>query len=495
MTTDKRNRKIRVITLLLLLSILYTVMMSVCSPLVRDIPDGDYPIFYLIGKMWSEGHVPYVEMFDHKGPFIFFVYMIGIMIHSVYGVYILQTIALWIVLCIAFRMEAGEEWNVSVYSILCVSAVLAFFPFAEFQYPLTEEFCLPFLILSAFGVYHYLDRMEENKEHSAGWAVVYGITFGVCLFTRVTNACALAVWVLTITIVLLIHQKWKNLLFNILGFLAGTAMIILPFILYFALQGALYDLFYGTILFNVGNTVGISSAVGITTSIRHILRTSPAWGCILLCVIARSVDRKIRLVHILAAIASIMVVSLGYAFGHYSIILAVFVPVDVQLLRFFCQDRKVEIKHVWKGLIVLSSLFALAVCGVRGYSKITNFMQGSQESAYETASKTIASYIPEEDRDAVIGYDVSSQFYLYTDIMPCYKYFTFQYKQSRYSEQMLRENIEFYQSAAAKWIVVEGWITFPEIQSAIEENYSLYESYQLAEDGTALYLYERKKDI
>lgn len=34
---------------------------------------GDSAQFLTIGKAWSLGKIPYIEMFDHKGPFIFWI--------------------------------------------------------------------------------------------------------------------------------------------------------------------------------------------------------------------------------------------------------------------------------------------------------------------------------------------------------------------------------------------------------------------------------------
>ena len=42
----------------------------------------DSAIFQTIGKYWAQGSVPYRDLFDHKGPLIFFIDMLGYWLHG-----------------------------------------------------------------------------------------------------------------------------------------------------------------------------------------------------------------------------------------------------------------------------------------------------------------------------------------------------------------------------------------------------------------------------
>ena len=60
----------------------------------------DQDIFYVIGRNWSEGKLPYITAWDSKGPFIFFFNMLGYLItKSDFGVFLLEvlnfTLVLW----------------------------------------------------------------------------------------------------------------------------------------------------------------------------------------------------------------------------------------------------------------------------------------------------------------------------------------------------------------------------------------------------------------
>ncbi|MCD8012189.1 MAG: hypothetical protein LUG99_03270 [Lachnospiraceae bacterium] len=98
------NKRNLILFFLIIGSLLYLLAYSEASPLVRYTPDGDYSIFYVVGRGWLNGDLPYVQIFDHKGPLIFLIYMLGQMIGDSLGIYLFQAIALCVTLCFAFLM-------------------------------------------------------------------------------------------------------------------------------------------------------------------------------------------------------------------------------------------------------------------------------------------------------------------------------------------------------------------------------------------------------
>ena len=62
----------------------------------------DSAIFQIVGKYWAEGVIPYQQLFDHKGPLIFFINAIGYRIYPHYGLIPLQVISLTLTLFLFF---------------------------------------------------------------------------------------------------------------------------------------------------------------------------------------------------------------------------------------------------------------------------------------------------------------------------------------------------------------------------------------------------------
>ena len=50
---------------------------SMTSPVWKQEYQGDDLIFQIIGKYWAKGFLPYVDIWDHKGPLLFLLNAIG----------------------------------------------------------------------------------------------------------------------------------------------------------------------------------------------------------------------------------------------------------------------------------------------------------------------------------------------------------------------------------------------------------------------------------
>ena len=118
-----------------------------------------------------------------------------------------------------------------------------------------------------------------------------------------------------------------------------------------------------------------------------------------------------------------------------------------------------------------------------------------KESSYVIAIKNQIDLIPCDERELVIGYNVRPDWYLITDINPCYKYYTNQDWGMKMSKKMEQENIDFYGSLTAKWIAVQGVIGQPDIAQIIEDKYQLYNSVYLEDRALYLNLYARNGTV
>lgn len=132
-----------------------------------------------------------------------------------------------------------------ILSVICVASINFYYEGGN----LTEEYCLPFLIWSLYFVLKYLENSEES-EHKPLYTFFYGITFMVGVLTRITNALPVCCGIFIIFIRLIVNKKRKNILHNILMFILGNIVFVLPFIIYFIHKNALYDMIYGMVIYN-----------------------------------------------------------------------------------------------------------------------------------------------------------------------------------------------------------------------------------------------------
>ena len=86
-----------------LASVLFVFLFSMStSPLYNSLGD-DSAIFQAVGRGWTEGLLPYVDLFENKGPLIFFVDAIGYMIYPRSGILLLQVPMMYLSLLFAWR--------------------------------------------------------------------------------------------------------------------------------------------------------------------------------------------------------------------------------------------------------------------------------------------------------------------------------------------------------------------------------------------------------
>ena len=114
------------------------VWMSVCLGVLVVIINSDStsPFFYIwtldsqifqyMGYAMTEGKIPYTDLFDHKGLFIYAVNAIGYLINRDFGVHLLQIVNLSLTLMIWHHMLDGVDkaWRRLLYilaAVLCLS--------------------------------------------------------------------------------------------------------------------------------------------------------------------------------------------------------------------------------------------------------------------------------------------------------------------------------------------------------------------------------------
>lgn len=108
---------------------------------------------------------------------------------------------------------------------------------------------MPFLMASSY--FFLLGLKEEKFLCPPLVGLIGGLGFGVCVSLRTINALPICCYAFLSAIFLILARDFKTLRKNILNFCAGFVIIVLPFVIYFAAHGALYEMLYGTILLNV----------------------------------------------------------------------------------------------------------------------------------------------------------------------------------------------------------------------------------------------------
>lgn len=434
LANNKKTEKIVIILILIASSIAGILLLSGCSSFFPWYMPDDKDIFLTIGKYWSSGEtIPYVDLFDHKGPIIFLIDAIGYTIANgkMFGVAIVEIVFLFVSEYFAFKIL---KFKLSTKASLIISALMPLlFVYNFVPGNFTEEYMLPFLFVT---FYLYLKWQEsEEIEHNPKYAFIYGIAFGFSLMVRITNALSICLIVSVVLIKLIISKKWNNIIHNAISFIFGCLVMVLPFVIYFAKKNALYDMWYATLLYNFDYTAnsGLTFELTIKDLLLLVRMTFAGVLCTVVCIYKyiRTKNNE-SLVWLIICLPSTMFMFMLNRYANYSLLLLPFLYISFVL---------VDIKKFGKEIIILSIVLLIVSSLVKINKLNNNNMKSNKliDREYKDLLKNIPSY---ELHNNFVAFDPSVDFYLYEEIKPCCKYFIFQSWQSSNSDKLKKMEID-----------------------------------------------------
>ena len=269
--------------LLLVVAVVFVSAFSVSTSFLYPYPDTlDSDVFQIIGKYWARGSIPYIDLWDQKGPIIYFINAVGYRITgSKTGVYILQIMFLFADLCILYRVFRSR---LSVKNSFVV-IVLFLFSLAQLYGAGNgvEEYILPFLLIGFYLQYKWVKSYvyDDENQHNPKWAFLYGFILAFSLLTRLTNALGICLGAAFIGVMLALNREWKNLFYNIAAFIVGFVLLFIPFASYFYVNNAFDEMWYAMITYNMEYASNASNIVTIKSFLLNLLSPISAYMCLI----------------------------------------------------------------------------------------------------------------------------------------------------------------------------------------------------------------------
>lgn len=193
--------------------------------------------FFMCGKAWMNGLVPYVDFTDSKGPLLWLIYGIGYLIqHTNYlGIFWISCIWYTITYFISYKI-AKLFLNNTILALSCsILMTLAFFNPWFHNEVRAEDFGLLFMNLSLYRIslLMYEENVSERSE-LLSFAMLGGC-FGALLLMKFNIAAMQAGFIICALVYLIKEKKsfWKPILWGIIGFCS----IAVPFMGYFLIEG------------------------------------------------------------------------------------------------------------------------------------------------------------------------------------------------------------------------------------------------------------------
>lgn len=325
-------------TRLLVLAILLGLVLAVFASIQRrDMPDRDAGVFLYAGSRLLKGETPYLDVWDHKGPLIYFINALGVVLDpgGERGIWLLEALALMVSgwLCYrALRPSFGLVPAMAGTALLFCGMVLILRPGNY-----TEEFALPFSMLALFVI------LRNPKVTPCPFGMVLiGLTLGGALLLR-PNLVGIEVAVIVYLLGSLVHRRRFRASFAASGWIAlGAAAAIVPFVGFFASRQALPAVWDEYVRFNLDYVrEGTVSPIAIIT--RGMSMLAPA-GLPILAVLAW-----------LAAFAGLVFRRLRLQLGPAPIIGLMALPLELALLAVAGRVRTHYFIALLPVLVVLSA--------------------------------------------------------------------------------------------------------------------------------------------
>lgn len=433
--------------LLIFLTGVMLLFSSTTSPLYPNSYGVDSAFNRFMGLMVRRGKTLYSEIWDNKGPVLFFIQALGTLkgTHNaeVTLTFLMQIGAILFSVLMLTQAgvqasSAGKNLGSLAFPVLCGTAVLAKVMEGG---NLSEEWSLPMISCSLYLLVKYAANVKEDPIHPRRYAFVHGICFALIAFIRVNNAVSICAGLLAIALYLAYRKKWRNLWENILFGLLGAAVVTVPVMLYFLSKGALGDMLYGVFLYNLKYAAQRSHKTFMGVDLMD--RFLPIGASLLILLVHWLQTRRIRLLDgmmLLIIAANGVMLWNSNIFLHYYII---YVPVILLVLVIYTDVSLSEIPKLLIGLVVF---VFFVIEDIPLLSGLPDAQNAPDRFAY-------AALIPEDEKDPAMVLYASPEAYLNSGLIPCSRFAAYHFAHFPVDPSMKEEFLEDMQTNKPKWIV------------------------------------------
>ena len=262
---DRNKLTLPEIIILIAASVITLTLVSTCSPLYPFNPWNDINCFFTVGRGIIHGLVPYRDLYEQKGPLLYFIYAFAALISEK------SFIGAWIVECIMASVFAVFSWKtVKLFTEPPKFAVMLMPVLIGITYTLlmfncggnAEELCFPLLSIAFyFGLKAIVkgDGLPSGKE-----AFICGIITAALFWIKYTFIGFMGGFCFYILVLTIKRKNFARLWSLVWRFSAGFVIFTLPILAYFAATGSLQSLweayFYNVVRFHNSSTEEVGLA-------------------------------------------------------------------------------------------------------------------------------------------------------------------------------------------------------------------------------------------
>ena len=497
----------------LALTVLFCLFFSFwTSPYYKHWYACDSSLFAMVGRGIVEGRTPYVDFYDLKGPYLFFINALGQLLHrGRLGIFLIE-------------IPFGLIMNVFAWKLcrLYLSRIKSCFVMAVYFYShvstiwgggTIEEYMMALNMVAIYLVVSFMKDHDLKSDRIPALRIFFiGLFFGVMLFAKVTNAAPIIGMCIGIAVILIRYKRYRELWRCIGIFLTGALTAALPMIIYFALNGALAEMLYCVFVFGYMRSVGngdpemimwemqlMGDVFAFLVAVLHFpvkagtespdphkmpglnerIKSIPVRLKSLYAGKNRpSLSFDMAVLLAAAAIVTYILLHIGSPWPYY---FQTEEPVIILALTLFLKmyDPLVLFTNVREAICLFTLFLFVLYFAFPGKDNLKQFIFKQDYTGYEDYyqdCRSIAGMIPQTDLDSVYSFGVHMAFYEITRITPCNKYPDSLTLFITVKPSIKDEILEFIDKTPPKWLVI-GNEDYPEgdiMRSIMEKVYEKY---------------------
>ncbi len=311
------------------------------NPLIKGELNTDSSVFYYIAKTMLLGKMPYRDSFDHKGPLIYIIDYLSLIISEDFGLWIIELITIFVSMYFMYRIARLICNDLESLFVLIISFVPMFSYFEGGN--LVEEYALPFISMSLFFFIDYL----INDSVTVLRLLFCGAGLGAVCFLRPNMISLWFCFCIGILIRHIKEKKCKELFERSLFFLFGFAIVAIPIFIWLVKENSIVDFWKDYIIFNISYSGSPDMSLWAkmkargTTLVYFLSNTIVLISIMIQLYITVKYKRSCDIVFTLFFMLNLMLISMsGFQFGHYGMISvpAVIYPYSRMVERFHHKD-------------------------------------------------------------------------------------------------------------------------------------------------------------
>ena len=370
----QRVDSIIIVIFLFLVTTLFVTVCSKCSPIYPLNNWDDANCFFTVGKSVANGSVLYRDIFEQKGPLLYFIYVIAYWIsaNTFLGAYFIE-----LVFGFTFLFFAWKTMQLFIRDkALLLIPLLALLVYAIRAFQMggsSEELCLPWIM---YSVYTGVSAVKNQTNiHRRSWFFI-GLAMGFILWVKFSMIGYFIGMAVFFAIYYIKLSRVKEIFTAVMFVIIGVISISLPVVIYCLFTGSfsdLIDVYFYTNLFvyskadhsNPILSKIISLFMGALSMMKNNTMCLPLMICTL--IYCFRTNKQIAWMLLIEFFCSFVLIYVGgRRFAYYSLILCVFIPFGLVVVN------KVIIKIIILRISekisteILMVIF-FAVCGSVGF--------------------------------------------------------------------------------------------------------------------------------